>query len=65
MKGFSRIPALLNDLLREGQPLRWESLETNAERALYALKDTPEIRPTLSLPRRSGHITVEIDASDR
>ena len=65
VKGFSRIAAPLNDLLRKGQPQRWESLEPNAEKAFHALKDTLAKPPILALPRRSGHITVETDACDR
>ena len=51
VKGFSRIVAPLNDLLRKGQAQCRENLEPNAEKAFHALKDTLTTLPILALPR--------------
>ena len=39
-------------------------MESNAEKAFHALKDTLATPPRLALLRRSGHITVETDSCD-
>ena len=65
VKGFSRIAAPLNNLLRKGQPQRWDTLEPKARAAFRTLKEHSAEPPVLALTLREGHVTVETDACDR
>ena len=63
MKGFAKIAAPLNSLLRKGESSRLNTLNEDQLRAFEALRQCLLTPPILALPKADGQFTLDTDAS--